>query len=201
MPLSKIVRPLAAGLGALALASSAFATDYTVATPTADPFYKTEVTVGAGAFLDTYSFDVASSTDAYVWVFPYIPNDFTALFTGTYFLQLKVYNSQNVQIGTGLTASQLGIDLYSDPSTAAYAAQLKAAGYDPANSLFVGGTLAAGSYTVTISGIGNVAGGAYIAKFNIPSVVPEPGTQALLFSGLLIVGLAVRHRAAKSAQA
>ena len=98
--------------------------------------------------------------------------------------------------------AQLGINLYSDPATAAYALTLKAAGYDPAKSLFWSGALDAGSYTATITGVGGGllsgtfgGGGAYIAKFSIPTAVPEPSTQAMLAGGLIILGtLALRRR-------
>lgn len=195
-----VARPLSAGLGALALASSAFAADYTVSIPTAEPFYRNEVAVGPGAFLDTYSFTVPSAMDGYALVFPYIPNDLTALLVGTYLVQLKVYDSGNHLIGTGKTAAELGVDLYSDPARAAVATQLATQGYNPADALFIGGSLAAGTYTATISGIGAFLGGGYVAQFSIPSPVPEPGTLGLLAGGLSVVGGVALRRRARSAR-
>lgn len=205
MPLSTLVRPLLAA-GALALAASSFASDYTVDTPTASPYYKTEPVIhGVGDFLDTFSFDVAGTTDAFIWVLPYTPLDVSALWNGTHAVQVKLYDSNDTLLGTGKTAAQLGIDLYSSPATAAYALSLKAAGYDPAKSLFWSGSLAAGSYTATVSGIGGGVlsslyggGGAYIAKFSIPTAVPEPGTALML--GLGLAGIAVTtHRRSRAA--
>lgn len=203
MPLSRLMRPLLAGVGALALSTNALAADYTVTTPTADPFYKTDPVIhGVGDFLDTFSFSVAGTTDAYIWVFPFTPADLSALWVGTNAVQLKLYDSNNTLVGTGKTAAQLGIDLYGSPATAAYALTLKAAGYDPAKSLFWSDTLQAGSYKATVSGIaGGVlsgifgGGGAYIAKFSIPSPVPEPSTTLLLVAGMAVVGLAARRHA------
>lgn len=203
--LKTIARPLVAGLGALALASSAFAASYAVDTPTADPYYKTDPIIhGAGAFSDTFSFAVAASTDSFIWILPYNPLDLSALWVGTTGVQVKLYDSTDTLVGTGKTAAQLGINLYSDPATAAYALTLKAAGYDPAKSLFWSGSLDAGTYTATITGVAGGAlsglfggGGAYIAKFSIPTAVPEPSTQAMLAAGLIIIGLTATRRRSK----
>lgn len=203
--LKTIARPLAAGLGALALASSALAASYTVDTPTAEPYYKTDPIIqGAGAFSDTFSFSVAATTDSFIWVLPYNPLDISALWVGTHGVQVSLFDSTNTLVGSGKTAAQLGINLYSDPATAAYALTLKAAGYDPAQSLFWSGSLNAGTYTATVSGIAGGllsgtfgGGGAYIAKFSIPTAVPEPSTQAMLAGGLIILGTVAARRRVK----
>ena len=204
--LKTIARPLVAGLGALALASSAFAANYVVDTPTAAPYYKTDPIIhGAGSFSDTFSFSVAATTDSFIWVLPYNPLDISAFWVGTHDVQVSLFNSANTLIGTGKTAAQLGINLYSDPATAAYALTLKAAGYDPAKSLFWSGSLAAGTYTATVTGLAGGlfsdtfgGGGAYIAKFSVPSAVPEPSTQAMLAGGMLILGTVAMRRRLKA---
>lgn len=192
-------------VAALAVAAScAQASSYSITTPTAAPFYKTDALIqGVGDFSDTFSFDVqGGATSAFIWVFPYTPFDLSALWVNTTNLKLDLFDTDDLStsIGVGKTAAQLGINLYSDPATAAYALTLATQGFDPARSLFWSGTLAPGSYQATISGTaGGVlsglfgGGGAYIAKFSVPAV-PEPSSIGLAVAGLAAVGVVARRR-------
>lgn len=87
---------------------SALAANYTVGVPTAEPYSKTAPIIQhAGAFSDTFSFDVASTTDSFIWMLPYNQLDISALWAGTHGVQVSLFNSINTQIGTGKTAAQL----------------------------------------------------------------------------------------------
>lgn len=185
-------------------ASCAQAASYTIVTPTPEPFYKTDAIIqGVGDFSDTFSFAVqGGATSAFIWVFPYTPADLSALWVNTSNLKMNLFDTDdlNTPIGVGKTAAQLGINLYADPATAAYALVLKSQGYDPAKSLFWSGTLTEGSYQATISGTAGGllsgifgGGGAYIAKFSVPAV-PEPSTVALTVAGLALAGAVARRR-------
>ncbi len=203
--MSMIKNTLRMTAAALAVAGSCVqAASYTIVTPTPEPFYKTDAIIhGVGDFSDTFSFDVqGGATSAFIWVFPYTPADLSALWVNTSNLKMNLYDTDDLSsaIGVGQTAAQLGINLYADPATAAYALVLKSQGYDPAKSLFWSGTLAEGSYQATISGTAGGllsgvfgGGGAYIAKFSVPAV-PEPSSIALSVAGLALAGAVARRR-------
>lgn len=203
--MTKYKTSLRLALAALALASSAaHAVDYTVPTPTAAPYYKTDTLIqGVGAFSDTFSFDVlADDSSSFIWVLPYSGPGLSVLWHDTTSVELKLFDAGNLvtPIGIGQTAAQLGINLYADPATAAYALFLASQGFNPAKSLFWSGSLDAGSYKATVSGVaGGIlspafgGGGAYIAKFSIPPV-PEPSSMALAVAGLGAIGLILRRR-------
>lgn len=60
-------------------------------------------------------------------------------------------------------------------------------------------TLAAGSYTLTLSGTNSAAGASYGGNFAVtPAPVPEPETLALMLAGMGVVGFIARLRRTRS---
>jgi PEP-CTERM motif len=123
----------------------------------------------AGAFVDTLTFTVATSST--------FNGSITSVVNGT---QDVDFTSIVVTPGALAFVSMLGdpVELWATPA--------------------VGFGLAPGVYTLTLTGTNSASMGSYAGNLavtpGLPALVPEPETYAMLLAGLGIVGLLARRR-------
>lgn len=192
-----IARAIAALLTASVLATAAHAdANYTVLTPTAEPYTKFQNFVGPGSFTDSFNFTLQSPIDGYLWLFPkqnaWLGSSADNITGATFTL---VNNDAETQVDGVLYPAAKGPVSIFTPGVLG----LIAAGFDPNQSLYISGTFAPGNYSALVSGLATGSqGGSYVVKFNL-APVPEAGTSLMMLLGLAGVAAAVKRRGTSQA--
>ncbi len=169
------LKHIAAAVAGLAVAGSAMAADYDLGMASVDVPLSFGGLTAVGPFTDTFSFELPPNLGS-----GYTVSNFTLLG--------GMYNT--VLASLSLVSNEDGILFNADD-------MLLASSVVPSGetiSLAFGPTMA-GSYYLSVMGIGNgTEGGIYTGAISV-TAIPEPETYAMMFAGLAVVGfLAARRR-------
>jgi hypothetical protein len=195
--MSMIARAIAALLTASVLATAAHAdTNYTVLTPTVEPYTKFQNFVSPGAFTDSFNFTLQSAIEGYLWLFPKQDAWFGSSADNTTGVTFTLVNNDTETQVAGVLypVAKAPVSIFT-PGVLG----LIAAGFDPNKSLYIAGTFAPGNYSALVSGLATGSqGGSYVVKFNL-APVPEAGTSLMMLLGLAGVAAVVKRKGAGQA--